>query len=117
MITAFAEGATTVAPETTMNPMVSTIGYLVVMVLVFYFLIMRPQQKREKETRRMLNDMRPGDEVITIGGIKGHIVTIKEDSVIIETGANKTKLTFEKGAVKSVLTVHDDDDDEYEIEE
>lgn len=93
-----------------------TLIYLVLMIVFFYFVLIRPQQKREKQTRMMLNDMRPGDEVITIGGIMGNIVSIKEDRVIIETGANRTKLTFEKSAVKSVLTVHEDED-EYEIEE
>lgn len=92
-----------------------TIVYLIVMVAVFYFLLIRPQKKREKETRMMLDAMRPGDEVITIGGVMGNILSVKEDRVVIETGANKTKLTFEKSAVKTVLTVHDDEeDDEYE---
>lgn len=97
-----------------------TIVYLVVMIAVFYFLLIRPQKKREKETRMMLDNMRPGDEVVTIGGIMGNILTIKEDRVVIETGANKTKLTFEKSAVKTVLTVHEDEEDddfEYELEE
>lgn len=108
-------------PETattggTMGGLGGTLIYLVLMVVFFYFVLIRPQQKREKKTRMMLNDMRPGDEVITIGGIMGNIVSIKEDRVVIETGANRTKLTFEKSAVKSVLTVHEDED-EYEIEE
>lgn len=93
-----------------------TLIYVVAMVAIFYFLLVRPQKKREKQTRMMLNEMRPGDEIITIGGIMGNIVSIKEDRVIIETGANRTKLTFEKSAIKSVLTVHDDED-EYELED
>ena len=107
-------------PETTtggtMGGLGGTLIYLVLMVVFFYFVLIRPQQKREKKTRMMLNDMRPGDEVITIGGIMGNIVSIKEDRVVIETGANRTKLTFEKSAIKTVLTVHEDED-EYEIEE
>ena len=99
-----------------MGGLSGTVIYLVLMIVFFYFVLIRPQKKREKQTRMMLNDMRPGDEIITIGGIMGNIVSIKEDRVVIETGANRTKLTFEKSAIKSVLTVHEDED-EYEIEE
>jgi preprotein translocase subunit YajC len=98
------------------GPMGGTVIYLVLMVVIFYFLLIRPQKKREKQTRMMLNEMRPGDEVVTIGGVMGNIVNIKEDRVVIETGANRTKLTFEKSAIKTVLTVHEDEE-EYEIEE
>ncbi len=93
-----------------------TIIYLVVMIAIFYFLLIRPQKKREKETRMMLNALRPGDEIITIGGVMGNILNVKDDRVVIETGANKTKITFEKSAIKTVLTVHDDEEDEYEYE-
>lgn len=115
-MTEAATGATGGAMGGAMGGLGGTLIYLVLMIVFFYFVLIRPQQKREKQTRMMLNDMRPGDEVITIGGIMGNIVSIKEDRVIIETGANRTKLTFEKSAVKSVLTVHEDED-EYEIEE
>lgn len=124
-IVAQASGATEAATQAggqNSGSMVTTLVYLAVMVAVFYFLLIRPQKKREKETRRMLDEMRSGDEVITIGGIMGKVLTIKDDRVVIETGANKTKLTFERSAVKTVLTVHDDEEDdeyeyEYEIEE
>ena len=110
------EAATGAATGGTMGGLGGTVIYLVLMIVFFYFVLIRPQKKREKQTRMMLNDMRPGDEIITIGGIMGNIVSIKEDRVVIETGANRTKLTFEKSAIKSVLTVHEDED-EYEIEE
>ncbi len=111
------EEATSAVSGGAMGGLSGTLIYLVVMIAIFYFLLIRPQKKREKQTRIMLNDMRPGDEVITIGGVMGNIVSIKEDRVVIETGANRTKLTFEKGAIKTVLTVHEDEEDEYEIEE
>lgn len=110
------EAATGAATGGAMGGLGGTVIYLVLMIVFFYFVLIRPQKKREKQTRMMLNDMRPGDEIITIGGIMGNIVSIKEDRVVIETGANRTKLTFEKSAIKSVLTVHEDED-EYEIEE
>lgn len=112
MITAFAETATS-TPTGGAAGSTGMIVYLVAMVAIFYFLLIRPQKKREKQTRMMLNDMRPGDEIITIGGIMGNVVSIKDDSVMIETGANRTKLKFEKSAIKTVLTVHDDEE-EYE---
>lgn len=108
--------ATNAAAGGTMGGLGGTVIYIVLMIVFFYFVLIRPQKKREKQTRMMLNDMRPGDEVITIGGVMGNIVSIKEDRVIIETGANRTKLTFEKGAIKTVLTVHEDED-EYELED
>lgn len=110
------EAATGAAAGGAMGGLSGTVIYLVLMIVFFYFVLIRPQKKREKQTRMMLNDMRPGDEIITIGGIMGNIVSIKEDRVVIETGANRTKLTFEKSAIKSVLTVREDED-EYEIEE
>lgn len=94
-----------------------TVFYIVIMIAIFYFLLIRPQKKREKQTRNMLNEMRPGDEIVTIGGIKGKVISIKDDSVLIETGADRTKITFEKSAVKTVLTVHDDEDEEEDDEE
>ena len=96
--------------------MTFTIIYIVVMIAIFYFLLIRPNKKRQRQMQNMLDSMRKGDEIVTIGGIMGNIVSIKEDRVVIETGANRTKLTFEKSAIKSVLTVHEDED-EYEIEE
>lgn len=113
------ETATTAATGAgTMGGISGTLIYLVLMIAIFYFILIRPQKKREKQTRMMLNEMRPGDEIITIGGVMGNIVSIKEDRVVIETGANRTKLTFEKSAIKTVLTVHEDElEEEYEIEE
>lgn len=100
------------SPGTGMGGMGMTLVYIVIMIAVFYLLLIRPQKKREKQTRSMLNDMRPGDEIITIGGVMGKIVSIKEESVLVESGADRTKLRFEKSAIKQVLTQHDDEDGE-----
>ena len=116
MITVFANGTQSAAQGTAQPSLLSSLLPIVLMIAIFYFLLIRPQKKREKETRRMLDEMRSGDEIITIGGIMGTVLNVKDDRVVIETGANKTRITFEKGAIKSVLTVHEDEEDEYEYE-
>ena len=105
MLTAFAQGAQE-APQT-MGGGTFTIIYLIAMVAIFYFLLIRPQKKRQRETANMLDNLQVNDEVVTAGGIKGNIVSIKEDSVIIETGADRTKITFEKSAISRVLSIHE----------
>jgi len=64
-----------------------------------YFLMIRPQQKKQKEEQAMRDNLSIGDEITTIGGIMGRVVTIKEDSIIIETGADRTKLRMVRTAV------------------
>ena len=70
---------------------------------IFYFLIIRPQQKKEKKIKEMRGNLKIGDEVATIGGIHGKITSVKEDIVIIEVGADKIKLTMAKWAIGNVL--------------
>ena len=84
-------------------------------IVVFYFLLIRPQKKRQKEEQQMRNSLRVGDELVTIGGICGRVVNLKDDTVTIETGADRTKIVFQKSAIQTVLTKHDDpapDDDD-----
>lgn len=91
-------------------------GPLVLIVLVMYFLMIRPQQKKQKEEQKMRNSLRVGDELTTIGGIKGRVVAIKDDTITLETGSDRTKMQFEKWAIQTVHTKHDDpidnDDDD-----
>ena len=79
-----------------------TIVMLVAMVAVFYFLMYRPQKKAEKAAADMRNSLQVGDEVSTIGGIIGKIVSIKEETVTIETSRDATKIRFHVSAIKSV---------------
>lgn len=79
-----------------------TIGMLVVVVIVFYFVIIRPQRKQDKETTAMRNSLRIGDEITTIGGIIGKIVSIKDPTCVIETGRDGTRIRILKSAIKSV---------------
>jgi len=72
---------------------------LVAMVGVMYFTMIRPQRKRQKEEQAMRDNISIGDEITSIGGIMGRVVTVKEDSLIIETGADRTKLRIIRTAV------------------
>ncbi len=75
------------------------IGFLV----IFYFMAIRPQKKKEQQIKEMRSNLRVGDEVITIGGIHGKIIKAKEDIVTIEVGSSKTKLDMAKWSIGSVV--------------
>lgn len=84
---------------------------MLIMVLMFvalYFFMIRPQKKQEKETNDMRNNLKVGDEITTIGGIIGKVVSIKEETVMIETGHDRTKIRILKTAVRNV-DVHAED--------
>ncbi len=66
---------------------------------IFYFLLIRPQRKKEKETQEMRKSLQEGDEVLTIGGIYGKVLNIKDDIITIEIGADKVKLKIAKWAI------------------
>lgn len=76
---------------------------IVVFIGVIYFLMIRPQKKRDKETKAMRDALKPGDEILTIGGVKGKVVKIKDDTVTIAVGSDKVKLEFIKSAIGTVL--------------
>ena len=81
---------------------VLTLVMLVGVVVVFYFFVMRPQKKQERALAQMLNDLTVGDEITTIGGIIGKVVRIKDETCVIETSKDGTKIRILKSAVKSV---------------
>ncbi|WP_281888995.1 preprotein translocase subunit YajC [Paenibacillus sp. YYML68] len=78
-----------------------TYGPLVLMFVVLYFLLIRPQQKRQKTRNQMLGALKKGDKVVTIGGLHGTLVELTDDTVILRVN-DVTKLTFERSAVNSV---------------
>lgn len=73
-----------------------------VFLVIFYFLLIRPQQKREKTLREMRNSVKFGDEIVTIGGLVGTVTRVSEDNITIEIGADKTKITLEKWGIARV---------------
>lgn len=77
-------------------------------VVLFYFMLIRPQRKRDKETTKMRNELQVGDEITTVGGIVGRIVSIKDDTLIVETGADRNKIRVKKWAIQSRDTIHDE---------
>ena len=82
--------------------LIPTIGMIVIFFLVFYFFAIRPQKKQEKEVNQMRNQLMVGDEITTIGGIIGKIISIKEETIMIETGHDRTKIRILKSAVRNV---------------
>ncbi|MGI6778657.1 MAG: preprotein translocase subunit YajC [Acetivibrionales bacterium] len=83
--------------------MLSLLLPFIIMIGAMYLLIFLPQKKREKKAREMLSALKVGDNIITIGGIAGKIVNIKDDEVTVETSVEKTKVNFKKWAVKEVI--------------
>ena len=81
--------------------MLSTIVMLVVMVAIFYFLLIRPENKKKKELAKMRSELTVGDEITTIGGILGTICAVKEDSIVIATGADRVRIAFAKWAIST----------------
>ena len=78
------------------------IGSFVLIAVVFYFVLIRPQRKQEKQANEMRNALQVGDEITTIGGVIGEIVSIKEETITIETSRDRTKIRFLRSAVRSV---------------
>lgn len=87
---------------------IAPILLIVVMFVALYFFMIRPQKKQEKEIADMRNNLQVGDEITTIGGIIGKIVSIKEETVMIETGHDRTKIRLLRSAIRNV-DVHAED--------
>ena len=75
---------------------------MILIFVVFYFLLIRPQRKKDKEAKAMLDNLKVGDRICTIGGIYGTIVRIKDDVLTVEVGEQKTQMVFARWAVRNV---------------
>lgn len=84
----------------------------IVIIAIFYFLLIRPQRKKEKETQNMLSAIKVGDKITTIGGMVGTITKIKDEKVMFETGPKTEphQITIERWAIKSVEKKVSDDE-------
>lgn len=93
----------TAQPDPTMS-MISTFGSLALIVVVFYFFILRPQQKKDKQAQQMRSSIEVGDDITTIGGIIGTVVSLKDDTIVIETSGDRNKMRIARWAVQQNTT-------------
>lgn len=77
----------------------------VLLLVVFYFLLIKPQKKKEAEVQKLRSSVELGDEVITIGGIIGRVVAIKEDNILLETGGDRNKIRIKRWSIQNVEKV------------
>jgi preprotein translocase subunit YajC len=99
LIGLLAEAAPRVQPDPR-GDMMKTFGMMAIMVFIFYFLFIRPQQKKAKEHAILLKTLRPGDKVVSSGGVVGVIITVKEKTVTLRTA--DTKMELLKSAVSEI---------------
>ncbi len=81
--------------------MSSSIIMMVLMIAIFYFMLIRPENKRKKEAEAMRSAVKKGDKIVTIGGIVGTVVDVKENKIVMETGADQVRIEFEKWAIST----------------
>ncbi|WP_059171259.1 preprotein translocase subunit YajC [Bacillus sp. FJAT-27445] len=81
--------------------LLGTIGPLILMFVLFYFLLIRPQQKRQKAVQKMQSELKKGDRVVTIGGLHGFVDSLDEDKVVIRCG-DGSRLTYDRAAIRDV---------------
>lgn len=77
---------------------------IILLVIIFYFLLIRPQKKRDKAEKEMRDSIQVGDTISTIGGIIGKVVSVKEDTIVIESTSDRTKIQFYRWAIRSKET-------------
>ena len=84
--------------------MLATFIPLILMIVIFYFLLIRPQKKRDKEVQKMRENIEIADEIVTIGGIIGRVVSIKDDTVVIETASDHSKIRMARWPIQQNIT-------------
>ena len=87
-----------------------SLGFLVIMILVFYFMLIRPQRKKDKQVKEMLNNLKAGDRICTIGGIYATITGIKDDTITLAVGRDNLSMVVARWAIRSVeeVTIEND---------
>ena len=87
--------------------MILMIVWRAVIFGAMYFIMIRPQRKKQKEEKKMRDNLQVGDEIVTIGGIYGRVISLKEETIVIESASDHSKLTIARWALQTTLTVHD----------
>lgn len=100
-VTADASASADGSTGSTMGSMFSLIATFGLMIVLFYFLLIRPENKRKKQVSEMRSSLQVGDEITTIGGVVGKIVSIKDDVIVIETGADRVRVELARWAVST----------------
>ena len=90
----FLEGTTTTPTSDPMGGLLGMLPMLIACIAIFYFMLIRPENKRKKEAEKMRSSLRNGDRITTIGGIQGIVVDVKSDKFVIETGADQVRIEF-----------------------
>lgn len=106
-VTASTASGTATQTNTVMT-LLTTVVPILLMVVIFYFLLIRPEKKRSKKMKAMLDNLQVADEVVTTGGIVGRVLSVKEDTVLIETGSDRTRLRVLRSSIAENRTIHDD---------
>lgn len=88
--------------------LLTTVVPIILMIVIFYFLLIRPEKKRSKKMKEMLDNLQVADEVVTTGGIIGRVLSVKEDTVLIETGSDRTRLRVLRSSIAENRTIHDE---------
>ena len=102
-------------PTSGMGQLMSFAPFILI-IAIFYFLIIRPQNKKQKETQRMLSELKKGDKVVTVGGVHGTIASVRDNSLVLKVDDN-VKIEFNRSAVASVIPAAREEKPEARIED
>jgi len=99
--TALTTETTSAETQSTTGSIFSLVGTFGLMIVLFYFLLIRPENKRKKQVNEMRTSLQVGDDITTIGGVVGKIISIKDDLIVIETGADRVRMELARWAVST----------------
>ncbi len=106
VMTVSAEGETAAngMQQQSLGAMLLSLSPFIIALFLLWLILLRPQQKREKEAQKMRENVRVGDEICTAGGLVGIVLDVKEDTVVIETGGDRSKIRVKKWAIHENIT-------------
>lgn len=102
------DDVTSTASTSSSSSILVMVGYIAIIGIALYFLMIRPQKKKQKAEESVRNNVQIGDEIITIGGFYGRVVSVKEDMLTIESPVDHTKQNIAKWAIQTNTTVHEE---------